>query len=133
MKSQSLLSALIALLLLLSACKKEEEVVAPAPQVVKKKTVKEFVPNEDGKVSKEQVLSWNKANPMLNDLIITFKDSLDAKDTSRYIVNKKAYHNAQDSVCAEAGFIGKFKEYTWVKQNINNSINTPLLDSLKMK
>lgn len=133
MKPFTLFTILIASLFILVSCKKEKEPTPVAPKTVAKPKVKTFTPDSEGKVTKEQVESWNKANTQLNQLIITYKDSLNSKDTLAYVSQKKAYHKAQDSICAEAGFIGKFKEYTWVKQNITNTINAPLLDSLGMK
>lgn len=132
MKKLNLFSILTACLLMLVSCKKEVE-ETPATTVAPKPKVKKFTPDPEGKVTRKQVESWNKANPMLNQLILTYKDSLNSKDTVAYIAQKKSYHRAQDSICAEAGFIGTFKEYTWVKQNITNTINAPLLDSLGMK
>lgn len=118
--------------LLLFSCNKKEETPAPKP-VTKKAEPRHFVPNDEGKVTKEQVISWNRANTSLNELIVVYKDSLNLTDTAAYVTQKKNYESARDSICTEAGFIGNFVEYQWVTLNINNTINAPLLDSLGMK
>lgn len=132
MKHISLPATLLAFLILFS-CGKKQEAEAPVAPVEKKPVVKVFKPHPNGKVTKEQVESWNKANPHLNQLIITYRDSFDLKDTTAYLSQKESYSKEQDRICGEAGFIGKFTEYSWVKQNITNTINAPLLDSMGMK
>ena len=90
MRHLTLFSILTVCLLMLVSCKKGEETTPAAPKTEAKPKIKKFTPDSEGKVSKEQVESWNKANPMLNQLILTYKDSLNSKDTLAYVEQKKS-------------------------------------------
>ncbi len=89
-----------------------------------------FVPPSDSTVTRTQLESWIKANPLLDSLSYLYKDSFQVDQPATQLRLQHDFVRAQDKICVRVGLSGGYQEYVWVLKNAGNPRNKPILDSL---
>ncbi len=111
----------------MSGCVKKKEVVQtppPAPVAEPK-----FEPTADSSVTAKQVTLWKTCNPLLDSLTYFYSDSFKTEDPVQRLRYEEDFRRAQDKICKLAGFVGGYKEYTWVMESMGNARNRGILEA----
>jgi hypothetical protein len=81
----------------------------------------------------QQITSWKECNPLLDSLTYRYADSFKTEDATARMRYQDDFITAQNKICVRAGLRSGYDEYKWILQNMGNSKNRALLDSINVQ
>ena len=127
---------IIIISLLLPSCKRktaDQPSTPPRPEKPVATLPVPFTPPEDSTISMQQITSWKECNPLLDSLTYRYADSFKTEDATARMRYQDDFITAQNKICVRAGLRSGYDEYKWILQNMGNSKNRALLDSINVQ
>jgi hypothetical protein len=96
-------------------------------------TITPFIPPVDSIIAPVRFSAWFACNKSLDSLSIAFTNTVAGGKSVPGDSARSSFCRAQDRICALHGLKGGYVEYRWIMENLGNSKNKALYDSLKCR